>query len=101
MCVQWHCLGYLTQPPLKKKDFLFVSDAHADTQATEVTLPEHTEERTQKSTSVTLQPFALLCKISKWMSAWRQKTSFDSKATLLSSEKVTVWLAATDGGPVY
>lgn len=47
---------------------LFVSEAHADARTTEVTLPEHSEERT-KSTSVTLQPFALLCKISKWMSA--------------------------------
>lgn len=39
-----------------------------DAQITEVRLPEHAEERT-RSASVTLQPFALLCKISKWMSA--------------------------------
>lgn len=36
---------------------------------------------------MTLEPFALLCKISKWTSAWRKKTSFDRKAALLSSEK--------------
>lgn len=83
MCV--HGIVWVFDPAsLKKKDFLFVS---ADARITEVMLPEHTEERT-KSTSVTLQAFALLCKISKWMSAWRQKTSFDSKAAPLSTEKV-------------
>lgn len=84
MCV--HCIVWVFDPvSLKKKDFLFVSDARANVQITEV--PEHTEEWT-KSTSVTLQPFALLCKISKWMFAWREKTSFDSKAAPQSSEKV-------------
>lgn len=85
-CVMWvHGIVWVFDPAsLKKKDFLFVS---ADAQITEVMLPEHTEERT-KSTSVTLQAFALLCKISKWMSAWRQKTFFDSKAAPLSTEKV-------------
>lgn len=37
---------------------------------------------------MTLEPFALLCKISKWTCAWRKKTSFDRKAALLLSEKV-------------
>lgn len=90
--------GFLTQPSL------FTSDTHADAQITEVTLPEHTEERI-KSTSVTLRPFALLCKVSKWMSAWRQKTSFDSKAAPVFSEKVKLsdetspfgWSLATKG----
>lgn len=82
---------------LEMKDFLFVSDARADAQITEVMLPERTEEPAE-STSVTLQPFALLCKISKWMSAWRQKTSFDSKAASLSSEKSAFgWSQPTEG----
>lgn len=89
---------------LEMKDFLFVSDTRAEAQITEVMLPERTEEPAE-STSVTLQAFALLCKISKWMSAWRQNTSFDSKAAPLSSEKVKLsdemsafgWSRPTEG----
>lgn len=89
---------------LEMKDFLLASDARADAHFTEVMLPEHTEEPAE-STRVTLQAFALLCKISKWMSAWRQKTSFDSKAAPLSSEEVKLsdemsafgWSQPTEG----